>query len=56
MKDQLKAIETEALEKIAKTEDIKKLQDIKVAYLGKKGSLTVCFVEWANCPKKKDLL
>ncbi|MBU5265631.1 phenylalanine--tRNA ligase subunit alpha [Virgibacillus proomii] len=40
MKDQLKAIETEALEKIAKTEDIKKLQDIKVAYLGKKGSLT----------------
>ncbi|MFU0792158.1 phenylalanine--tRNA ligase subunit alpha [Virgibacillus proomii] len=40
MKDQLKAIEIEALEKINKTEDIKKLQDIKVAYLGKKGSLT----------------
>lgn len=40
MKDQLKAIETEALEKIDKTEDIKKLQDIRVAYLGKKGSLT----------------
>ncbi|MGX4669856.1 phenylalanine--tRNA ligase subunit alpha [Cerasibacillus sp. JNUCC 74] len=40
MKDQLKVIEIEALEKINKTEDIKKLQDIKVAYLGKKGFLT----------------
>lgn len=40
MKEQLNALETEALEKIAQVEDTKKLQEIRVAYLGKKGSLT----------------
>ena len=40
MKEQLSALETEALEKIAQVEDTKALQEIRVAYLGKKGSLT----------------
>lgn len=40
MKEQLAALETEALEKISQVQEMKKLQDIRVAYLGKKGSLT----------------
>ncbi len=40
MREQLQAIEKEALEKIANANDTKTLQDIKVTYLGKKGSLT----------------
>ncbi|RDW16290.1 phenylalanine--tRNA ligase subunit alpha [Oceanobacillus arenosus] len=40
MKEQLQAIQVEALEKIAGTDEIKALQEIRVAYLGKKGSLT----------------
>lgn len=40
MKEQLEAIQAEAMHRISETEDIKELQDIKVAYLGKKGSLT----------------
>ncbi|WP_249870923.1 phenylalanine--tRNA ligase subunit alpha [Oceanobacillus saliphilus] len=40
MREQLEAIQAEALERISQTEDMKELQDIKVTYLGKKGSLT----------------
>ncbi|RDW21618.1 phenylalanine--tRNA ligase subunit alpha [Oceanobacillus chungangensis] len=40
MKEQLEAIQVEALEKIAGTDEIKTLQEVRVAYLGKKGSLT----------------
>ncbi|RLL47919.1 phenylalanine--tRNA ligase subunit alpha [Oceanobacillus piezotolerans] len=40
MKEQLEAIRVEALERIAEVEDIKTLQDIRITYLGKKGSLT----------------
>ncbi|MFD2046272.1 phenylalanine--tRNA ligase subunit alpha [Ornithinibacillus salinisoli] len=40
MKEQLELLEKEAIEKIEQTADIKELQSIKVAYLGKKGSLT----------------
>ncbi|MBP2077387.1 phenylalanine--tRNA ligase subunit alpha [Oceanobacillus polygoni] len=40
MKEQLEALQAEALQSIATTETIRDLQDIKVAYLGKKGSLT----------------
>ncbi|WP_100011999.1 phenylalanine--tRNA ligase subunit alpha [Lentibacillus sediminis] len=40
MKEQLESIQTEALEKIASAAELRELQDIKVAYLGKKGSLT----------------
>ncbi|MFC2948605.1 phenylalanine--tRNA ligase subunit alpha [Virgibacillus sediminis] len=40
MKEQLESIQAEALDKIAEADERKQLQDIKVAYLGKKGSLT----------------
>lgn len=40
MKDQLKQLQTEALEKVMQTETLKDLQAINVAYLGRKGSLT----------------
>lgn len=40
MKEQLEALNKEALEKIKKIADIKELQEIRIAYLGKKGSIT----------------
>lgn len=40
MKEELETLQQEALEKIKDTEQLKGLQDIRVAYLGKKGSLT----------------
>ncbi|MGY0693129.1 phenylalanine--tRNA ligase subunit alpha [Virgibacillus sp. FSP13] len=40
MKEQLEALQTEALARIADTSDSKELQAIRVAYLGKKGSIT----------------
>ena len=40
MKDQLEKIKREALEKIDASDALDKLNDIRVAYLGKKGELT----------------
>lgn len=40
MKEKLKAIVDEALEKISASEELEKLNDIRVAILGKKGELT----------------
>ncbi|QKY69625.1 phenylalanine--tRNA ligase subunit alpha [Lentibacillus sp. CBA3610] len=40
MKEQLETIRREALSKVKEAHDLKELQDIKVTYLGKKGSLT----------------
>lgn len=40
MKDQLQAIEKEAIEKIENTDNLQQLQQIQVEYLGKKGSIT----------------
>ena len=40
MKEQLEAIRVEAIQKIDQTTDSKELQEIRVSYLGKKGSLT----------------
>ncbi|MEC5421988.1 phenylalanine--tRNA ligase subunit alpha [Virgibacillus sp. C22-A2] len=40
MKEQMEAIQAEAIQKIEQVGELKELQDIKVAYLGKKGSLT----------------
>lgn len=39
MKEELQKIKTEALEKIEKATDLKKINDLKVAYLGKKGPI-----------------
>ncbi|WP_085509059.1 phenylalanine--tRNA ligase subunit alpha [Thalassobacillus devorans] len=40
MKDRLQELQSEALEKVKYAEDLKALQDIRVAYLGKKGPIT----------------
>ncbi|TQS76154.1 phenylalanine--tRNA ligase subunit alpha [Ornithinibacillus gellani] len=40
MKEQLQQLQAEAIEKVEQATDTKELQDIRVAYLGKKGSLT----------------
>ncbi|MFD2211095.1 phenylalanine--tRNA ligase subunit alpha [Virgibacillus halophilus] len=40
MKEQLQALKQEAIEKIHQVQTLKELQEIKVAYLGKKGSVT----------------
>jgi len=40
MKEQLHSIHQEAIEKIKKSDSAKHLQELKVAYLGKKGSIT----------------
>ena len=40
MKQQLEAIKNQAMEKLARVSDIRELEDLKVAYLGKKGELT----------------
>ncbi|WP_209122047.1 phenylalanine--tRNA ligase subunit alpha [Alkalihalobacillus sp. BA299] len=40
MKDRLEGLKTEALEKVAQADTLKALQDIRVAYLGKKGPIT----------------
>lgn len=40
MKEQLQVLKQEAIEKIDQVETLRELQEIKVAYLGKKGSVT----------------
>ncbi|PKR84265.1 phenylalanine--tRNA ligase subunit alpha [Heyndrickxia camelliae] len=40
MEQKLKELQAEALQKIEQTEDLKSLNDIRVAYLGKKGPIT----------------
>lgn len=40
MKQQLEAIKNQAMEKLAKVSNLRELEDLKVAYLGKKGELT----------------
>ncbi|WP_066194595.1 MULTISPECIES: phenylalanine--tRNA ligase subunit alpha [Gracilibacillus] len=40
MKDQLEALQTEAVEKVTHATTLKELQDVKIAYLGKKGPIT----------------
>src|SRR5690625_2508521 len=40
MKEQLQTLEKEAIEKINATDSLKELQDIQVAYLGRRGSIT----------------
>ncbi|MFY4774653.1 phenylalanine--tRNA ligase subunit alpha [Metabacillus sp. RGM 3146] len=40
MQEQLKELQQEALQKIANAEDLKSLNEVRVAYLGKKGPIT----------------
>ena len=40
MKEQIESLKKQALEEIAKSENSKELNDLRVKYLGKKGELT----------------
>ena len=40
MKQQLESIQKQAMEKLAQVSELRVLEDLKVAYLGKKGELT----------------
>ena len=40
MQERLKELQHEALEKVEAANDLKELNDIRVAYLGKKGPIT----------------
>ena len=40
MEEELKQIEKTAIEEIAKVNDLKELNDLRVKYLGKKGEIT----------------
>ncbi|GGB27866.1 phenylalanine--tRNA ligase alpha subunit [Lentibacillus populi] len=53
MKKQLEALKAEALARIAETNDRKELQTIRVAYLGKKGSITGILKGMGKLPKEE---
>jgi phenylalanyl-tRNA synthetase alpha chain len=53
MKDQLSAIETEALALIDAAPDVRALEDARVAVLGKKGSLTLASAGIKDVPKEE---
>lgn len=52
MKELLESLKKEALEKIQESDAIDKLNDIKVAYLGKKGKLTEVLKGMKNVPQE----
>jgi phenylalanyl-tRNA synthetase alpha chain len=52
MKDQISAIETEALALIAAAADVRTLEDARVAVLGKKGTLTLVAAGIKDVPKE----
>ncbi|GGJ84486.1 phenylalanine--tRNA ligase alpha subunit [Lentibacillus kapialis] len=53
MKDQLETIRQKAIAKVNEARNLKELQDIKVAYLGKKGSLTSVLRGMGNLSKEE---
>ena len=53
MKDQISAIETEALALIAAAADVRTLEDARVAVLGKKGTLTLVAAGIKDVPKEE---
>ncbi|GAA0429202.1 phenylalanine--tRNA ligase subunit alpha [Lentibacillus halophilus] len=53
MKEQLEAIRQEALDNIEEASDLKALQDIRVTYLGKKGSLTSVLRGMGSLPEEE---
>ena len=48
MEEQLKQLEQEALAKIEANANLKELNEVRVAYLGKKGPITDLLKGWAN--------
>ena len=53
MQEQLKKLEQAATEKVTNVEDLKALQDIQVAYLGRKGSITEVLRGMGKLSKKE---
>ena len=53
MEDKINRIETEALEKIKKTKDLKNLNELKTRYLGKKSELSLTLKQIGTKKKKK---
>jgi phenylalanyl-tRNA synthetase alpha chain len=53
MKEQIPSIESEALAQIASANDERSLEDVRVAVLGKKGTLTVAAAGMKDVPKEE---
>ena len=51
MKERLEAIRERALAQINETDSLDKLNDIRVAFLGKKGELTDCLLYTSPSPR-----
>ena len=52
MEQKLKQLQTEAISKVDVATDLKELNDIRVAYLGKKGPITEVLRGWENFLQK----
>src|SRR5512137_2606233 len=52
MKEQIPAIQSEALAQIANAADERSLEDVRVAVLGKKGTLTLAAAGMKDVPKE----
>lgn len=51
--EQISKVKEEALAKIAEAENLKQLQDLRIAYLGKKGSIQALMSEMKSLPKEE---
>lgn len=51
--EQISKVREEALAKIAEAESMKELQDLRIAYLGKKGSIQALMSEMKSLPKEE---
>lgn len=51
--EQISKVREEALAKIAEAESLKELQDLRIAYLGKKGSIQALMAEMKSLPKEE---
>lgn len=53
MQEQLKQLEKEAVAKVEGAQSLKEVNDVRVAYLGKKGRSQKCSGEWESFLLKK---
>lgn len=53
MQEELKRLEKEAVEKVEAAGSLKEVNDVRVAYLGKKGPITEVLRGMGSCPLKK---
>ncbi|GAA3320771.1 hypothetical protein GCM10020331_033130 [Ectobacillus funiculus] len=52
MEARLKELQQEALEKIEAASELKELNDVRVAYLGKKGPITEVFARYGQIVRR----